>query len=64
MRLVTLLLCPILATGCARTAEPQPVTTFEQLAKDSLAPLEGRVVLPGLRQEVQVLRDEWGVPHI
>lgn len=65
MRLVALLLCLTLAAaGCARAAEPQPVTTFEQLAKDSLAPLEGRVTLPGLKQEVQVLRDEWGVPHI
>ena len=65
MRLVALLLCPMLtAAGCARVAEPQPVTTFEQLAKDSLAPLEGRVTLGGLKQEVHVLRDEWGVPHI
>jgi penicillin amidase len=56
---------PLLAAAaCARAAEPQPVTSFEQLAKDSLAPLEGRVALPGLKQEVQVLRDEWGVPHI
>jgi penicillin amidase len=65
VRLFGLLLCPLLAAAaCARAAEPQPVTSFEQLAKDSLAPLEGRVALPGLKQEVQVLRDEWGVPHI
>jgi penicillin amidase len=65
VRLFGLLLCPLLAAAaCARAAEPQPLTSFEQLAKDSLAPLEGRVALPGLKQEVQVLRDEWGVPHI
>jgi penicillin amidase len=65
MRLLALLVAsPILMTACARAAEPQPVTTLEQLAKDSLSPVEGRITLPGLKQEVQVLRDEWGVPHI
>lgn len=38
--------------------------SFEQLAQESLAQLEGQIELPGLRGEVEVLRDQWGVPHI
>jgi penicillin amidase len=52
------------AAGCARRAETAPATTFEQLAKESLAPIEGRVGVRGLNADVEVLRDEWGVPHI
>ena len=33
-------------------------------ARGALAQIEGRVELRGLRQPVEVLRDEWGVPHI
>jgi penicillin amidase len=34
------------------------------LARRSLAQLDGKVGLPGLRSDVQVVRDRWGVPHI
>ena len=50
--------------GCARTSELAPPVTLEQLARTSLARIEGRVSLPGLKTDVEVLRDEWGVPHI
>lgn len=30
----------------------------------SLAPLEGELALEGLRSPVEVIRDQWGVPHI
>jgi penicillin amidase len=33
-------------------------------AEASLAPLEGEIVLPGLREPVEVLRDRWGIPSI
>src|SRR5215210_6083513 len=42
-------------------AQPDPLTA---LARESLAQIDGRVALPGLRDSVQVIRDRWGVPHI
>jgi len=38
--------------------------SFESLARASLAQLTGHVTLPGLARTVEVLRDEWGIPHI
>lgn len=38
--------------------------TLEELAKASLAQIDGRIALPGLRDSVEVIRDRWGVPHI
>jgi penicillin G amidase len=37
---------------------------FDALARDALARIEGSVEVPGLRAPVEVLRDEWGIPHI
>jgi penicillin amidase len=33
-------------------------------AKSVLAPLDGELRLPGLKEPVEVLRDQWGIPHI
>jgi penicillin amidase len=38
--------------------------TFEELAKASLARIDGRIPLRGLRDSVEIIRDRWGVPHI
>src|SRR5688500_9735597 len=38
--------------------------TFDALARSSLARIEGRQAIPGLRDSVRVIRDRWGVPHI
>ena len=66
MRALTIfvVLAGVIGAGCARPAETSTATTFEQLAKESLAPIEGRVGVRGLNADVEVLRDEWGVPHI
>lgn len=37
---------------------------FDQLARESLAQIEGTLDVPGLEADVQVLRDRWGIPHI
>ena len=37
---------------------------MKDLAKNSLAPTDGIVTAKGLKQEVRILRDRWGVPHI
>ena len=50
----------ILVIGCAPT-EP---TTLEELAVQTLAQIGGELNIPGLREPVEVLRDQWGIPHI
>jgi penicillin amidase len=42
-------------------AEP---TDLKSLARQSLARIDGRLDMPGLQAEVEVIRDKWGVPHI
>jgi penicillin amidase len=37
---------------------------FADLARASLSTIEGTLPLPGLRADVEVIRDRWGVPHI
>ena len=38
--------------------------TLPSLARAALSPIEGTIRVTGLKADVQVLRDEWGVPHI
>lgn len=57
----SLLLFVLLAVPSGARAQ---TTSFETLARTSLATIEGRAVLRGLRDTVHVLRDRWGVPHI
>ena len=53
------------ATSCARVAETSaPPASFDQLAKESSATIDGELKVAGLKAPVQVLRDEWGVPHV
>ena len=51
----------LLAAGCSQPSEP---SSFDELARRSLAQLGGELDVPGLREPVEVLRDEWGIPHI
>ena len=55
-----------LATALATVAAgaQRPPDTFTSLARESLARIDGRVALTGLRDSVEVVRDRWGVPHI
>ncbi|MEX1258592.1 MAG: penicillin acylase family protein [Gemmatimonadota bacterium] len=55
----------LLAAGCALPADnAAPPATVEELAERALAQIEGDLELPGLREPVAVIRDEWGIPHI
>ena len=38
--------------------------SLDALARQALARIHGEIEVPHLREQVQVLRDEWGVPHI
>ncbi len=37
---------------------------LKELARKSLAQIDGELRVPGLQKDVQVIRDTWGVPHI
>ena len=51
----------LFTAGCSQPSEPG---SFDELARRSLAQLGGELDVPGLREPVEVLRDEWGIPHI
>jgi penicillin amidase len=57
-----------LVLAVALCAAPlQAADSPEELLKKSaavLAQLDGAIAVPGLKEEVEVLRDRWGVPHI
>jgi penicillin G amidase len=57
-------LAGVVLGGCASPAATSMTTPFEQLATESLARIDGRISVRGLKADVDVLRDEWGVPHI
>jgi penicillin amidase len=50
--------------GAPAARQPAGADGFKALARESLSPIEGEFRIPGLRADVQVLRDRWGVPHI
>ena len=55
----------VFVTACRREPEaPPPPASLDELATQSLAQLEGSLAVPGLKEPVEVLRDEWGIPHI
>lgn len=56
-------LAAALAVALAACEPPAP-TTFEELAARRLPQIEGTIDVPGLRGDVEVIRDAWGVPHI
>src|SRR3990172_4867966 len=43
---------------------PDPLDELRDAARASLAPLEGELVVPGLHEPVEVLRDRWGIPYL
>ena len=47
----------------ARDYAPQPAS-LQALARAALSQVEGSLRVTGLKADVQVLRDQWGVPHI
>jgi penicillin amidase len=50
--------------ACRRRPAVETEASLRRLAQERLAPLEGKIAVPGLAQPVEVLRDRWGVPHI
>ena len=64
----TLVVTITVAGGCQSSAperdDPSHPADVKELAKASLAEIDGQLKVDGLKQPVQVVRDEWGVPHI
>jgi penicillin G amidase len=56
----------ILFTASCATApeEAAAPASLQELATQSLAQLQGNLAVPGLKEPVEVLRDEWGIPHL
>ena len=56
------------AGGCQSSAperdDASPRRTSRSWRRRSLAEIDGQLKVAGLKQPVQVVRDEWGVPHI
>ena len=55
-----MLACLAFSFACAEG----PTAGFEELAQAQLPLIDGRIEVPGLQAEVEVLRDPWGIPHI
>jgi penicillin amidase len=66
--LVTIFAAALLVSACNRpaTSEHSPAAPPSpgELARTSLAQIDGEIKAPGLQEPVDVLRDRWGVPHI
>ncbi len=58
--MVTVLLVITIAPQARQTPDPG----LRELARASLATLDGEHRLQGLRESVEVIRDRWGIPHI
>jgi penicillin amidase len=61
-RLAVVTCAAAFSLACTTSLEEQ--ADLEAMARMSLAQIDGQINLPGLREEVEVLRDRWGVPHI
>ena len=53
----------LLAAAAAWASAGQP-QSLDALAQGALATIDGELAVPGLKAPVEVIRDEWGVPHI
>ncbi len=58
---VALVALAVSTPGGADAGQPQ---SLDALAERALASIDGELAVPGLKAPVEVIRDEWGVPHI
>jgi penicillin amidase len=63
-RIAASLLCLLLVLPVFAYQNSQNSDALKQKARAALAQTSGRIELAGLAKPVEVLRDEWGVPHI
>jgi penicillin amidase len=60
---LSLALLTLLISACS-TPPPPPPASLDELAKQSLARIDGELKVPGLKEPVEILRDQNGMPHI
>lgn len=64
-RLVALTIFILAIGGYAQVrVRPEVRPDLHALAKSSASQIEGEIAVPGLLKIVEVLRDDWGIPHI
>ena len=63
---LSLSMLTLLSSGCSTPApaEVAAPASLDELAKRSLARLDGEVQVPGLKAPVEIIRDQQGIPHI
>src|SRR5688572_12389101 len=54
----------LLLSFSASSFRLQPARNYSEDARRTVSQIAGSIQVPGLEQEVEVLRDTWGVPHI
>ena len=57
-------LAVLLVAASAVCADAAQAPSLDALAHRALATIDGELKAPGLKAPVEVIRDEWGVPHI
>lgn len=62
-RSLATLLVATLSAAIAGCGAPPPAS-LDELASRSLAQIDGALTVRGLQSPVEVVRDEWGIPHI
>lgn len=60
--LVSVLFVAVLSSCDGRA--PDREARLNEMARESLSQIDGEITLPGLREEVEVIRDPWGIPHV
>jgi penicillin amidase len=54
----------VLLAALAAACDSRAPSTLDELARRALAQIDGTLHVRGLQAPVEVIRDEWGVPHI
>jgi penicillin G amidase len=63
---LSLALVTVLFHACSTSTETRAAVpaSLEDLSKQSLARLDGELTVPGLKEPVEIIRDQQGIPHI
>jgi penicillin amidase len=60
------ILIPLLFSACSASdaTEAAAPASVDELARQSLARIDGELSVPGLKEPVEIIRDQAGIPHI
>ena len=63
-RSLAVMACLTAACTAPAAIAPKAPASLDQVARESLAKIDGALTLPGLKQPVEIIRDQLGIPHI